>query len=493
MNAPADLEVDNGPHLRQLTPLMVAARSIDGATEQTLQWLLAHGADLHARSEGGNTAAWYAAGKGGRWWFHEWRLDPDHVDRLRFLLDAGLDPREVNFIGRSLLTEACAAGDPKRVSLLLERGAPAAGFDPSEAEQRHKDAVAHWERVYVRKTSVRKALRLAKKMAEGPATALSSSEIPLFAAAKSGCAACLRLILEHGVDPNTRDKDGETASFCAGSAAVVHELVRAGADPSIRNTYGYDALREALTGDDCCADFCGARLDVARALVDVGVSIETGPGRNSTRLYDAAFSHAADAVDFLLELGADPHKTNPGGATALHAICWQGEYQDEETNAAAERIIERLIAAGIDPNVPDSHGGTPLDEAVSGDWGSSTAVRVLLKHGANADPADSSGTTPLMRAAMNGELECIRLLLDAGSDPLRKNVEGKSAVDYAREHHKTWNSIASQAFSAMSMIYDGDVLPGEREAEKANQRDARQKARDCLQLLSDAAARKRKS
>src|SRR5437899_2410910 len=78
INARADLEVDNGSHLRKLTPLMVAARSVDGATVETLRWLLGHGAELRARSEGGETAAWYAAGKGGRWGFHEWRHCPDH-------------------------------------------------------------------------------------------------------------------------------------------------------------------------------------------------------------------------------------------------------------------------------------------------------------------------------------------------------------------------------------------------------------------------------
>ena len=44
----ADLEYDYGPFLRQLTPLMVAARSDDGATAETLRWLLGHGADPRA-------------------------------------------------------------------------------------------------------------------------------------------------------------------------------------------------------------------------------------------------------------------------------------------------------------------------------------------------------------------------------------------------------------------------------------------------------------
>ena len=36
INERADLEFDNGPHLNGLTTLMVAARSIDGATVETI-------------------------------------------------------------------------------------------------------------------------------------------------------------------------------------------------------------------------------------------------------------------------------------------------------------------------------------------------------------------------------------------------------------------------------------------------------------------------
>lgn len=61
INTRADIEYDRGPSLRGLTPLMVAARSDDGATVETLRWLIEHGADPRVRSEGGVTAAWYAA------------------------------------------------------------------------------------------------------------------------------------------------------------------------------------------------------------------------------------------------------------------------------------------------------------------------------------------------------------------------------------------------------------------------------------------------
>lgn len=46
----ADFDYDCGSCLRQLTPLMVAASSEDGATAATLRRLLGHGAEPRARS-----------------------------------------------------------------------------------------------------------------------------------------------------------------------------------------------------------------------------------------------------------------------------------------------------------------------------------------------------------------------------------------------------------------------------------------------------------
>jgi len=133
-----------------------------------------------------------------------WRLLPDHVDRLRFLLDAGLDPKETNFIGRSLLTEACKAGDPPRVQLLVARGADVdPPFDPERAKE--MDCCSLTGR-------------------------LQSSQIPLFAAAESGSAECVRLLLEAGASVHALDDRNRTALFHAGSAAVAELLLQSGID-----------------------------------------------------------------------------------------------------------------------------------------------------------------------------------------------------------------------------------------------------------------------
>ncbi|MEM7229997.1 MAG: ankyrin repeat domain-containing protein [Planctomycetota bacterium] len=425
INERADLEHDNGPHLNGLTTLMVAARSIDGATVETLRCLVAYGADVHARSDGGNTAAWYAAGHGARWDFHDKAVTPDHVERLRYLLDLGLDPTECNFIGRSLLTEACAAGDPARVALLLERGA---SIDPNPMEDGHEDLLSDDDELHDR--------------SDVPTGTGDSYQIPLFCASRSGSAECVQLILDAGADVNTRDETGGTALMIAGSADVVRVLLDAGADRDAIDTFGNDAFAAVLE-NSCSSGACGAhRFDVANCLVEAGINIEQDI-RGESRLKSAAFGHHPDAVEFLLKIGAHADVRDEWGQTPLHAICWQGEYEDDDVNHACEQIIRTLVAAGIAVDTTSDAGATPMHEATSGDWGNHTAIRTLLELGAQPDLTDDEGSTPLMGAAYRGELACIELLLTAGADPSRTNNDGLSPVDIARGNCETWKDMVA--------------------------------------------------
>lgn len=482
IDARCDLGVDHGPHLRGLTPLMVAARSIDGATTETLRWLLDHGADLLATSDGGNTAAWYAAGKGGRWESHEWRLVPDHVDRLRFLLDAGIDATEVNFIGRSLLTEASQAGDPARVKLLIERGAIISPrFDPERAQALVDSTVRAMRAFYKEQGIPEEHLdQQAELHRLPPASRLSSSQIPLFCAAESGSAECVRLLLDAGAPIDALDDSNRTALFFADSAPVAELLIARGIDTHHQSEFGQDALGELLAGG-CSSGACGpARFEVARALMAAEVDLQSGP--RGSRLYDAAFTHAADAVEFLLAAGADPQKKGGSDTTPLHGICWQGEYQESSVNESAERIIDLLIAAGLEPDVRDAQGQTPLHDAALGDWGNPTAIRALLKHGADPDPADHHGETPLMLAASRGELACIRLLLAAGADPSRTNESGESAITLAEAHLQSWQDICQTKMTIDIGFYEPPEVVEQRH------REALQTAQVCVNVLRAAIA-----
>lgn len=446
VNERRELEVDNGSFMRDLTPLMVAARSIDGAGVATLQWLIDHGADLRAVSEAGVTAAWYAAGNGGRWDFHPYIPCPDFVDRLQFLLDRGLDPNETSDNGRSLLSEACRVGDAARARLLLERGA-----NPKASPADIDRSKALHDKMRETFGAISGGLVMSELVSNcvphRAANARDSLSIPLFLAATSGSAECVTALANAGADLQERDASGMTALMHAGSVDVVNALVQAGLDANDRTPNGDDVLHVILRGAACSEGLCGPnRLKVARELVRLGARLDQpGSKFGNTRLYDAAFSRDSGSVALLLDLGclptADPAS---GNRTPLHAVCWQGEMSDKSMNQETEQVIRLLVAAGADVNAPDDHGSTPMHEAAEGDWGNATAVRTLLELGAAPDPTDEHGRTPLMLAADRAEVECIMLLLDAGADAARLDSEGASALHHARNHLHTWNCIQSQ-------------------------------------------------
>ena len=58
---------------------------------------------------------------------------------------------------------------------------------------------------------------------------------------------------------------------------------------------------------------------------------------------------------------------------------------------------------------------------------------MLLKEGAN--PERSCGTkSPLLYAAKYGELTMLKALIKAGANPKQKNIQGRTALDYAKKY-----------------------------------------------------------
>ena len=74
-----------------------------------------------------------------------------------------------------------------------------------------------------------------------------------------------------------------------------------------------------------------------------------------------------------------------------------------------DSLIDLCLIEHVDPNGRDSQGRTPLLIATSQqDW---KTARRLLESGAVVDLEDKNGFTPVMAAAMHGELEMFQLLL----------------------------------------------------------------------------------
>ena len=159
----------------------------------------------------------------------------------------------------------------------------------------------------------------------------------------------------------------------------------------------------------------------------------------------------------LLAQGVDPNSRDPKGYPAL-SVALRRE--------SPQAFATLLAHPGTDVNALNAAGESPLMlAAITGDmvstrqllargaqvdkpgWtplhyaasGPSTPlVELLLARGAVLDAESPNGTTPLMLAAQAGPEATVDLLLRRGADPKRRNQRGLQAVDFARMGDRDW-------------------------------------------------------
>ncbi|KFO27812.1 SMC5-SMC6 complex localization factor protein 1 [Fukomys damarensis] len=116
------------------------------------------------------------------------------------------------------------------------------------------------------------------------------------------------------------------------------------------------------------------------------------------------------------------HKTNLKGETALHRACISNK---------VDKLILLLSLPGIDINVKDNAGWTPLHEACN--YGNTVCVQEILQRCPEVDLLTQvDGVTPLHDALSNGHVEIGKLLLQHGGPLLlqQRNCKGELPLDY---------------------------------------------------------------
>lgn len=182
----------------------------------------------------------------------------------------------------------------------------------------------------------------------------------------------------------------------------------------------------------------GALLAALSLVVCLGTAPTAAP---EAPVADAAQRGDTEAVQALLESGADVNAAQGDGMTALHWAADRGDRNLAEVllaagaNAAAMtrigsytplhlaaknrhgQVVATLLSHGADPNARTSAGGaTPLHFAAGA--GDTVGIRALLDHGADIDAReDSWEQTPLIFAASAGRVDAVNALLARGADP----------------------------------------------------------------------------
>jgi CubicO group peptidase (beta-lactamase class C family) len=137
-------------------------------------------------------------------------------------------------------------------------------------------------------------------------------------------------------------------------------------------------------------------------------------------LVRAAAAGDLGRVKELVERGAGLEWRNQWGSTPL--MC--------ATDQSRLEVMSYLISKGADTEARNNEKTTPLGHVSY--HGKSDAVRLLVKHRADVNPAGNRfGYTPLLYAAMQGHTEIVRLLVEAGADVKQTDSQGNTALTFA--------------------------------------------------------------
>ena len=160
-----------------------------------------------------------------------------------------------------------------------------------------------------------------------------------------------------------------------------------------------------------------------KQLLTRGFDANTVDPKGQPGLYLAIQEPSPKAAQALLDWPkTNVNALNANGESPLMLAAIKGQL---ETVAA-------LIKRDADVN---KTGWTPLHYAAS--KGHLAIMNLLLENHAYIDAESPNGTTPLMMAAQYGTGPAVQLLLDAGADPLLKNQQGLTAIDFARRVSRT--------------------------------------------------------
>jgi len=352
------------------------SEAIQAGDRQAIQKLLKDPAAVKATEADGTTPL-------------HWAVRADDIETSKALLNAGANASAANRYGVTPLSLAAVNGNAALIEALLAAGASAN-------------------------------------------TVVSKGQTVLMTAARTGNPAAARVLIEHGADVNARESQlGETALMWAASenqAKVVTLLASRGADINARSStiqfpkdrFGLEGVLTILPHGNWTPLMYAARdggVDAARALVKAGAEVNATDPDGTTALILAIMNAHYDTAIAILEAGADPNITDKAGMAALYAavdMSSLGEVYGMPPRKVNDTlkptdVMSRLIAKGA---IVDALLKSPT----------------LQRNHTPGEGQLGAGTTPLMRAARNGDFAAMQILLAAGADPTLKQPRGTTAL-----------------------------------------------------------------
>ena len=446
-------------------------------------------------------------------------IEGKQVGEIYTLIANGADVNGLTNIGWPFINRAALFGLEGPVKVMLDRGAK----PRSDADANGYGTALHWAADHGATSVVR--MLLDHEEATNSVAKVPGYDVPFRAAAKNGREDVLRMILaRRDVQIESKGYQTQTALNSAaseGHTAVVKLLLDHGANPDGGNPEKSPIVDAARSGHfETMKALCThskshfgtlpkdswmalmeaagyqepmtnreSGLEMVEFLLDAGVD-PNPPGKKETPLGEAALRDHTNKVQLLLKYGAKPYLENRLGYSALEAamkfnspkavtMLLKVNIPDPTTRTQylqsglkyASRIGNRemvllvlesypaldlntkdwrgqtplllailkpdvptarlLLRRGARQDIPDNEGRLPL--LVAAENGFDTLVREMLKAKGNPDVKDEKEDTALCLAAAKGHEKVVKALLDGGADREIGNRYGDTAIDLAEE------------------------------------------------------------
>jgi ankyrin repeat protein len=293
---------------------------------------------------------------------------------------------ESSNLKKSLLHELTEIGDRELCKLLIDKGA------------NYKEKIENNSLLHI----------AVKKGREGPALLYLNHAILIDEKGENGDTALIisirekyysifKNLLDKGANVNVSNFHGDTPLSLAvgqGNIPIINLLIEKGADVNHLNEMGNTLLMEVCRG---------AVVNRKDQNVIISLLLKSGINLNAKNIYgNSAISYSINTKNLkllkhLLKIGADINILDSNGNTLVHKIVLLALFERLK-NKELDEIIDLLIANGVNPNIRNNDGFTPLHLAVkpSNDKDEKAAYQIvqkLLDYSADPNIEDKVGAT----------------------------------------------------------------------------------------------------
>ena len=423
------LEAAANPNIASATGLTsLHAAVFGGCSQKILRALIKHGADVNATNKNNLTPLMLA--------YHKGKVEAIHV-----LVTAGADSNLTDNGGFTVTHHAILGGcDKETLQAIIHHGL--------DVNATSKDNISPLM-LACRQGNV-DCVNVLLKAGADPNIQDTNGMTLIYYAVTGGCSKkTLQAIMDHGFDVNPMDKDNKSPLMIAclnGNVDAIHILVNAGADPNIQGTKGTTLIHHAVAG--------GCNKETLQAIINHGSNVNATAEDCLTPLMFACHEGNVEALNVLLNAGADPNMADSNGGTLIHLSVVRGCSKETlqtiidhgaDVNATDnnnlttlmlacqkgnDEIINLLFNARADPNIHDTAGETLIHHAFAQGCSKET-LQTIIKHGADVNATNKDNITALMLACKHSSEEAINILLDAGADPNIADTDGATWIHHA--------------------------------------------------------------